>query len=90
MKTKKLFLASALLMGMFAVSATSATKVQCGVTNAQITSYLQTCSHHHTVYSVSDIPGSCNSSANIDGGRTATVFVANGIVIGHSDSSGIQ
>lgn len=72
-------------LGMFAISAAPAAKVQCGVTNAQITSYLQNCSHHHTVYSVSDIRGTCNSSAAIEFGGTAVVYVDNGIVVGHMD-----
>jgi|ERR1041385_2343772 hypothetical protein len=99
MKTKKMFLAAALL-GLFAVSATNPASTikavnlnnpeeckQCGVSNATITEYLVNCSHHHTVYSVSDIPGTCNSSAMIESCQMSTVYVTNGVIIGHADSN---
>ena len=83
---KKIFLSATLLLGVFAISATPAkeSKVQCGVSNDQIAYYLQTCSHHHTVYWVRDITGSCNSSAGIESG-TAIVYVSNGIIVNHDD-----
>lgn len=62
---------------------------QCGVSNAAIQRYLENCSHHHTVYWVQDIPGTCNSNAGIENCGTATVFVSNGIIVGHTDMSGI-
>ena len=61
---------------------------QCGITNTQITTYLQTCSHHHTVRYVRDIPGTCNSEAGIENCGTATVYVSDGIIVGHGDQSG--
>jgi hypothetical protein len=96
MKPTKLLLASAILLAVFCVSATSSTTsasdemLQCGVTNAQITTYLQECSHHHTVYWVQDIVGTCNSKAGIENVGTATVYVSNGIVISHTDSGSIS
>jgi len=96
MKTQKLFLSLAVVLSFLTVSATnphnaSTTKVeeeclQCGVTNAQITEYLV--SKGHTVYSVWDIPGTCNSGANIENCMTATVYVSGGRIIGYSTSSG--
>ena len=61
---------------------------QCGVTSAQVIEYLQNCSHHHTVSWVSDIPGTCNSSAGIENCGTATVYVSGGSIIGHQDQAG--
>ena len=62
--------------------------LQCGVSNSQIKSYLEEGSHHHTVLWVSDIPGTCNSKAGIENCGTATVFVQNGIIVGHQDANG--
>jgi len=89
MKTSKLFLSAALALGIFAISATPVkeSKVQCGVSNAQIISYLENGPHHHTVYSVSDIRGTCNSSATIEEGFISTVYVVDGIVVAHTDPS---
>ncbi|MBI4929669.1 MAG: hypothetical protein HY841_02825 [Bacteroidetes bacterium] len=81
---KKLILSSVMLFGMFAISAAPAAKVQCGVSDDQIAYYLQTCSHHHTVYWVRDIVGTCNSAAGIELG-TATVYVSNGVIVSHAD-----
>ena len=90
MKIKKLVLSFAALAAFLVLSAaTTNTKVQCGVSNAQIISYLQTCSHHHTACCVVDIPGTCNSKANIENCGTATVFVQDGIIVGHNDVGGI-
>lgn len=99
MKTKQLLLIPALLFAFFCVSATingtnpekkepkAETMVQCGVNNAQIVSYLQNCSHHHTVTGdVVDIPGTCNSKVPIENCKTATVFVSDGQIIGHADA----
>jgi hypothetical protein len=38
---------------------------QCGVTNAQICTYLRNCSHHHTPSWVQDIAGTCNSLVGV-------------------------
>jgi hypothetical protein len=100
MKTTKFFIISAAILGLFAISSFStessavrsaepAAIVQCGVSNAAIKEYLETCSHHHTVYNVWDVPGTCNSKATIENCYTATVYVSDGIVIGHMDASGI-
>ena len=98
MKTIKFLLTSLIMMAVLTVGATRITEStspestevkQCGVTNAQITTYLRTCSHHHTVYWVQDIPGTCNSLAGIEGCSTATVYVESGIIIGHSDNQGV-
>ena len=69
-------------------TAPASESLQCGVSNAEVIEYLQNCSHHHTVYWVQDIPGTCNSKAGIEFGKTATVYVENGIIVGHLDSSG--
>ena len=87
MKIKNVII-SVMMLAMF-VTLSSASKVQCGVTNAQITSYLQNCSHHHTVSYVQDILGTCNSQAGIENCGTATVYVQDGMIIGHTDNSGI-
>lgn len=99
MKTNKILLTSFIMMAVLSVSATRITEStspestelkQCGVTNAQISTYLsRTHPHHHTVYSVWDIPGTCNSNASIENCGTATVYVENGIIIGHQDANGI-
>ena len=70
-----------------AIVLTSESSQQCGVTNAQITTYLQECSHHHTVYWVQDISGTCNSLAGIENNKAATVIVQSGIIVGHSDAN---
>ena len=84
-KMKKLILSSVAMLAVLTMGASSK-KVQCGVTNAQITTYLQECSHHHTVYSVWDVIGTCNSKASIENCKTSTIYVSEGIIIGHSDS----
>ena len=77
------------MAGFAAISAAPAnTKVQCGVSNAQIISYLQCCPHHHSACCVVDIPGTCNSTASIENCGTATVFVQDGIIVGHTDNGG--
>lgn len=91
MKTKKVFSATALVLGLFAISATPVkeAKVQCGVSNAQIIAYLQGAPHYHPyACCVVDIPGTCNSKATIENCGTATVFVVDGIIIGHTDAGG--
>ena len=94
MKTTKLLLTSCIMMAVMSVSATrtidasspeSTVVKQCGVTNAQIASYLRNCSHHHVPGAITDIPGTCNSSVAIENCKTATVFVSEGIIITHSD-----
>ena len=87
MKTTKILSAAALIV--CAVCSMGAKRLQCGVSNADIASYLQNCSHHHTVYSVWDIPGTCNSNASIENCKIATVYVSDGIIIYHVDASGI-
>ncbi len=98
MKTKKLLLLPALLLAFFMLSGMnvnmhsmsvktfSAKKDQCGVTDAAVATYLRNCSHHHSVTSVTDIPGTCNFSAAIENCGTATVYTSDGIVVGHMDN----
>ena len=98
MKTQKLLLTLSLILAIFCVSATNgketekkepkAEMVQCGVTNSQIYNYLVNCSHHHSVGDITDIPGTCNSKAVIESCKTATVYVVEGIIVGHQDSNG--
>jgi hypothetical protein len=38
---------------------------------------------------VRDISGSCNSQAGIENCGTATVYVSEGIIVGHDDNAGI-
>ncbi|MBI3500344.1 MAG: hypothetical protein HY063_00970 [Bacteroidetes bacterium] len=102
--TKSGFLTAILALGLFAISAGKAVKPvtkkvsagnasemkQCGVTSAQIISYLVNCSHHHTsACCVVDIPGTCNSNASIENCGTATVYVTDGIIVGHIDVAGV-
>jgi hypothetical protein len=97
MKTTKFLLTSLIMMiGVLTMGASGTTDIsspestvvkQCGVSNSQITSYLQNCSHHHTVLWVRDISGSCNSLAGIENCNQATVIVSDGIVVGHSDGN---
>ena len=99
MKPIKFLLFSAMMFAVLTISATSVTEPaktntsefnqmkQCGVTNAQITSYLQNCSHHHTVYWVRDITGTCNSLAGIESCDQATVIVSDGSIISHQDQN---
>lgn len=84
---KKLFLTSVIALGMCAISATPAkeSKVQCGVSEDIIRSYLQDGPHHHTTTWFQDLRGSCNSNVGIENNGTATVYVDNGIIVGHSD-----
>lgn len=86
MKTKKIFLAASIALAVFSMGAK---RVQCGVSNQQIIDYLKNCSHHHTVYWVKDIVGTCNSQAGIENCGTATVGVSDGIIIWHTDAGGI-
>ena len=96
MKKIKLMLTSfTLMMTVITVGAThtaestspeSTVVKQCGVTNAQIASYLRNCSHHHVPGAITDIPGTCNSSVAIENCLTSIVYVADGYVIGHADS----
>lgn len=97
MKTIKILLTSCVMMLVLVAGAsrtaessspTSTEIKQCGVSNAQITAYLQDCAHHHTVYWVQDIPGTCNSLAGIESCGTATVYVQNGRIIAHGDAQG--
>jgi len=97
MKTIKILLTSIVMMAVLTVSATRITEStspestevkQCGVSNAQISTYLRTCSHLHVVYWVQDIPGTCNSKAGIEGCSTATVYVVEGQIVGHADANG--
>lgn len=97
MKTAKILITSCIMMLVLTVGATrtaestspeSTAVKQCGVSNAQIKAYLQEHPHHHTVYWVQDILGTCNSSAGIEGCGVATVIVFEGNIITHSDASG--
>ena len=84
---KKLILTSAVVLAVFSMGGASSKKVQCGVSNAQIISYLVNCNHHHTsACCVTDIPGTCNSKANIEMCGVATVYVSDGIIVGHADN----
>ena len=96
MKTTKFLLTSLIMMAVLTVGATRITEStspestevkQCGVSNAQISDYLRNCSHHHTVYWVQDIPGTCNSKAGIENCKVATVVVESGIIMGHTDAN---
>ena len=102
MKTTKIMLVSAIMFAVMSLNATRITEPvksdasaqynmvkQCGVSNDQITTYLQNCSHHHTVLWVRDITGTCNSLAGIENCGTATVYVSGGAIIGHDDAGGI-
>jgi len=67
-----------------------AKRVQCGVSSTQIIDYLKGAPHYHSyACCVVDIPGTCNSTATIENCGTATVYVQNGIIIGHLDHGGI-
>src|ERR1035437_5992648 len=97
MKKTKLFLASALLLGAFAISATPATETtkpvtekltalnSCGVGAGDVVIYLQNCSHHHTVYTCTQILGTCSFTANVENGIVSTVSTSGGSIIGHVD-----
>ena len=99
MKTHKFLVASVLLLSAFCVSATNGKEtdkkepksepVQCGVNNSQIYNYLVNCSHHHSVGDITDIPGTCNSKAQIENCKTAIVVVVDGQIVSHSDQNGI-
>jgi len=88
MKTTRIFFAAALLVfAAMSMGASSSKKVQCGVSNAQIIDYLKNCSHHHsTACCVQDIPGTCNSTAQIENCGIATVYVSNGVIVMHADN----
>lgn len=60
---------------------------QCGVSDAQIISYLQNHPHNHTVYTVRDITGTCNSLARVENCVDATVYVDGGTITGHLDNN---
>jgi len=97
MKTVKLTLTSLVMMALFTLNAAKATgpgkedakaaSARCTVTLAQMITYLQGAPHYHTVYEIDYIPGTCNGLAQVAGG-TSTVFVENGIIVGHTDQSG--
>jgi hypothetical protein len=61
-------------------------KKQCGVTNQQITTYVQGLGH--TVVWVRDISGTCNSKVGIENCATMDVYVSDGYIVGHSSASG--
>lgn len=88
MKTKKMIGICAIALGLFALSAAPAneSKVQCGVSEDQIRSYLENGPHHHTTYWFRDIPGTCNSQVGIENCKIATVYVSDGTIITHLDS----
>lgn len=87
MKTIKPLLVAVIMFAVMTLNAPSiACMKQCGVTNAQITTYLQTCSHHHSVMYVRDIIGTCNSVAGIENCHITTVTVVGGVITGHIDS----
>jgi hypothetical protein len=102
MKTKKVIIPVVIgLAAILSVSAMRATEAveqaketetaenPCGVGAAEVTAYLQNCSHHHTVYYVNQITGTCNFTAGIENCGTATVYVQDGIITTHADQNGI-
>ncbi|HNO70172.1 MAG TPA: hypothetical protein PKO16_00190 [Bacteroidia bacterium] len=85
MKTSQLLLSVLVAMTTVCVSATNVNKAENrGVTAQQITSYLNTCSHQHSVFSVN--MGTNVAVASIENCRTSTIYIYGGIVIGHTDS----
>ena len=95
MKTTKFLLASLMMTAVLTLSAFRATEpakaeanaeaARCPVTLAQMQTYLEECSHHHVVNSIQYT--GCNGLALCDGGTiSSTVYVENGIIVGHSDS----
>jgi hypothetical protein len=66
----------------------SSASTGCRVTAAQAVYYLQNCSHHHTVRSISSVPGSCNFSAIVENSRRVTVYVGAAGITGHLDHPG--
>lgn len=96
MKTTKFLLTSLMMMLVLTLSATRTTEpvkidskeesTRCPVELGEMQEYLMTCSHQHTVYWIQYISGTCNGLAGIEGSQTATVYVANGIITGHTDS----
>lgn len=97
MRTTRVLLTSLIMTAVLSLGATRTTgtvetkntgeSTRCVVTLAQMQDYLGSCSHHHTVYWIQYIPGSCDGLAGIEGGQTATVHVENGIIINHQDSN---
>ena len=86
MKTSQLLLSVLVAMTTVCVSATNVNKAENrGVTAQQITSYLNTCSHQHSVFSVN--MGTNVAVASIENCRTATVYFYGGTVVGHVDSN---
>jgi hypothetical protein len=101
MKITKFLLVTLIMFAMLTLNATRVSEtiksnaaekydatMQCGVSNSQITAYLQNCSHHHAVLWVTNIEGTCNSKAGIENCGTATVYVTEGVIVGHTDSQG--
>ena len=97
MKTTKFLLTSLMMVLVLTLSATRTTEpvkvesqkegsTRCPVELGEMQEYLMTCSHQHTVYWIQYISGTCNGLAGIEGSQTATVYVANGIITGHTDS----
>lgn len=90
MKTIKSLLLSCMMITALTINATepnsaaTAEVKQCGVTNAQITTYVQGLGH--TVLWIRDISGTCNSTVGIENCSTVTVFVSEGIIMGHADN----
>ena len=103
MKTTKFLLVAATMFAVMTLNATRVTEPvkseawakynavnSCGITAAQVTSYLENCSHHHSVSYVTPIEGTYNFTAGIENCGTATVYVtADGIITGHADQTGI-
>jgi hypothetical protein len=66
-------------------SAIASSKGQNTAGYSQVLSYLQNCSHHHTVNSIELISGTTNYKANVDNGDESIVNVAGGVITGHTD-----
>ena len=100
MKTNKLFLGAAILFAAVSLGASnlplaSGTKAatvkteaaELRITADDIIAHLQGYPHYHAgACCAVPIPGTTNWLAEIGGGLTATVFVENGIIVGHADN----
>jgi len=94
MKTTKFLFASIMMTAVLTLSSFHASKpakaeanaeaARCPVSLEQMTAYLQGSPHYHTVNSI--VYSGCNGVAQCDGYTvTSTVYVSNGIIVGHMD-----
>jgi len=97
----KIFFSSAIVLAMFAPPLKGAShnpdkeKANSGIsfsrliTAEEILNYLRGAPHYHPyACCAAPIPGTSNWIATIENCGTATVFVQNGIIIGHQDHNG--